>query len=186
MKKTIAILGSTGSIGKNLIKIIENNKHNFKVELLSTDKNFKVLYKQAVKLKVKNIIINNKISYQLALKKKINKKIKIYNSFNNFNKIFKKKVDYTMSSITGLDGLKPTLEIIKYSKTIAIANKESIICGWNLISAQIKKYKVKFIPVDSEHFSIWYAIKENNIKIDNIILTASGGPFFKLPIFNVL
>ena len=87
-----------------------------------------------------------------------------------------------MSSITGLDGLKPTLEIIKYSKTIAIANKESIICGWNLISAQIKKYKVKFIPVDSEHFSIWYAIKKNNIKINNIILTASGGPFFKLPI----
>ena len=182
MKKTIAILGSTGSIGKNLIKIIEKNINDFKVELISTDKNYKELCKQAVKLKVKHIIINNKNSYQLALKKRINKKIKIHNSFNNFNKIFKKKVDYTMSSITGLDGLKPTLEIIKYSKTIAIANKESIICGWNLISSQIKKYKVNFIPVDSEHFSIWYAIKKNNIKIDNIILTASGGPFFKLPL----
>ena len=182
MKKTIAILGSTGSIGKNLIKIIEKNINDFKVELISTDKNYKELCKQAVKLKVKHIIINNKNSYQLALKKRINKKIKIYNSFNNFNKIFKKKVDYTMSSITGLDGLKPTLEIIKYSKTIAIANKESIICGWNLISSQINKYKVNFIPVDSEHFSIWYAIKKNNIKIDNIILTASGGPFFKLPL----
>ena len=182
MKKTIAILGSTGSIGKNLIKIIEKNINDFKVELISTDKNYKELYKQATKLKVKHIIINNKNSYQSALKKKINKKIKIYNSFDSFNKIFKKKVDYTMSSITGLDGLKPTLEIIKYSKTIAIANKESIICGWNLISAQIKKYKVNFIPVDSEHFSIWYAIKKNNNKIDNIILTASGGPFFKLPL----
>ena len=182
MKKTIAILGSTGSIGKNLIKIIEKNINDFKVELISTDKNYKELYKQATKLKVKHIIINNKNSYQSALKKRINKKIKIYNSFSSFNKIFKKKVDYTMSSITGLDGLKPTLEIIKYSKTIAIANKESIICGWNLISAQIKKYKVNFIPVDSEHFSIWYAIKKNNIKIDNIILTASGGPFFKLPL----
>ena len=182
MKKTIAILGSTGSIGKNLIKIIEKNINDFKVELISTDKNYKELCKQATKLKVKHIIINNKNSYQSALKKRINKKIKIHNSFNNFNKIFKKKVDYTMSSITGLDGLKPTLEIIKYSKTIAIANKESIICGWNLISAQIKKYKVNFIPVDSEHFSIWYAIKKNNIKIDNIILTASGGPFFKLPL----
>ena len=182
MKKTIAILGSTGSIGKNLIKIIEKNINDFKVELISTDKNYKELCKQATKLKVKHIIINNKNSYQSALKKRINKKIKIYNSFNSFNKIFKKKVDYTMSSITGLDGLKPTLEIIKYSKTIAIANKESIICGWNLISAQIRKYKVNFIPVDSEHFSIWYAIKKNNIKIDNIILTASGGPFFKLPL----
>ena len=182
MKKTIAILGSTGSIGKNLIKIIEKNINDFKVELISTDKNYKELCKQATKLKVKHIIINNKNSYQSALKKRINKKIKIHNSFNSFNKIFKKKIDYTMSSITGLDGLKPTLEIIKYSKTIAIANKESIICGWNLISAQIKKYKVNFIPVDSEHFSIWYAIKKNNIKIDNIILTASGGPFFKLPL----
>ena len=182
MKKTIAILGSTGSIGKNLIKIIEKNINDFKVELISTDKNYKELCKQATKLKVKHIIINNKNSYQSALKKRINKKIKIHNSFNSFNKIFKKKVDYTMSSITGLDGLKPTLEIIKYSKTIAIANKESIICGWNLISAQIRKYKVNFIPVDSEHFSIWYAIKKNNIKIDNIILTASGGPFFKLPL----
>ena len=182
MKKTIAILGSTGSIGKNLIKIIEKNINDFKVELLSTDQNYKELYKQAVKFNVKHIIINNKNSYQSALKKRINKKIKIHNSFNSFNEIFKKKVDYTMSSITGLDGLKPTLEIIKYSKTIAIANKESIICGWNLISSQIKKYKVNFIPVDSEHFSIWYAIKKNNIKIDNIILTASGGPFFKLPL----
>ena len=182
MKKTIAILGSTGSIGKNLIKIIEKNINDFKVELLSTDQNYKELYKQAVKFNVKHIIINNKNSYQSALKKRIDKKIKIYNSFNSFNKIFKKKVDYTMSSITGLDGFKPTLEIIKYSKTIAIANKESIICGWNLISAQINKYKVNFIPVDSEHFSIWYAIKKNNIKIDNIILTASGGPFFKLPL----
>ena len=182
MKKTIAILGSTGSIGKNLVKIIEKNKHDFKVELLSTDKNYKDIYKQANKLKVKHIIINNEISYQVALKKRFKKKIKIYNSFNHFNKIFKKKVDYTMSSITGLDGLRPTLEIIKHTKTIAIANKESIICGWNLISAEIKKYKVNFIPVDSEHFSVWYAIKKNNIKIEKIILTASGGPFFKLPL----
>ena len=165
MKKTIAILGSTGSIGKNLVKIIEKNKHDFKVELLSTDKNYKDICKQANKLKVKHIIINNEISYQVALKKRFKKKIKIYNSFNHFNKIFKKKIDYTMSSITGLDGLRPTLEIIKHTKTIAIANKESIICGWNLISAEIKKYKVNFIPVDSEHFSVWYAIKKNNIKL---------------------
>ena len=92
MKKTIAILGSTGSIGKNLIKIIEKNINDFKVELISTDKNYKELCKQATKLKVKHIIINNKNSYQSALKKRINKKIKIHNSFNSFNKIFKKKL----------------------------------------------------------------------------------------------
>ena len=74
MKKTIAILGSTGSIGKNLIKIIEKNINDFKVELISTDKNYRELYKQAVKLKVKHLIINNKNSYQSALKKKLIKK----------------------------------------------------------------------------------------------------------------
>ena len=182
MKKTIAILGSTGSIGKNLIKIVEKNINDFKVELLSANKNYKDLFKQAIKLNVKNIIISDDNSYKLALKYKLNKKIKIHNSFNSFNKIFKKKIDYTMSSITGLDGLKPTLDIIKHTKTIAIANKESIICGWNLILKEIKKNKVNFIPVDSEHFSIWYASKNIKTKIDKIILTASGGPFFNLPL----
>ena len=184
MKKTIAILGSTGSIGKNLIKIIKKNKYDFKVELLSTNKNYKELIKQAVRFNVKNIIINNETSYQAALKEKLNKKIRIHNSFDKFNKIFKKKIDYTMSSITGLDGLKPTLDIIKHSKTIAIANKESIICGWNLISKEIKKHKVNFIPVDSEHFSIWFALKsqKKNTIVKNLYLTASGGPFYNLPL----
>ena len=182
MKKTIAILGSTGSIGKNLIKLVEKNFNDFKVELLSTNKNYKNLFKQAIKLNVKNIIINDNNSYKLFLKINLNKNIKIYNSFDNFNKIFNKKIDYTMSSITGLDGLKPTLDIIKHTKTIAIANKESIICGWNLILKEIKKHKVNFIPVDSEHFSIWYATRNIKSSIDKIILTASGGPFFDLPL----
>ena len=182
MKKTIAILGSTGSIGKNLIKLVEKNFNDFKVELLSTNKNYKNLFKQAIKLNVKNIIINDNNSYKLALRNKLNKNIKIYNSFDNFNKIFNKKIDYTMSSITGLDGLKPTLDIIKHTKTIAIANKESIICGWNLILKEIKKHNVNFIPVDSEHFSIWYATRNIKSNIDKIILTASGGPFFDLPL----
>ena len=74
--------------------------------------------------------------------------------------------------------IKPTIEIIKYTKKIAIANKESIICGWDLIEKRLNKYKTKFIPVDSEHFSIWYALKdiEKNL-IEKIYLTASGGPF---------
>ena len=70
-----------------------------------------------------------------------------------------------MSSIIGLNGLSPTIKIIKHTKTIAIANKESIICGWNLINRELKKYKTTFVPVDSEHFSIWYALKNNNTLI---------------------
>ena len=88
-----------------------------------------------------------------------------------------------MCAISGFEGLKPTLDIIKNTKIIAIANKESIICGWNLIKKDLNKYKTKFIPVDSEHFSIWSLI--NNDKrnsIEKIYITASGGPFRKLPL----
>ena len=87
-----------------------------------------------------------------------------------------------MSSISGLAGLDPTLKIIKYTNKIAIANKEAIICGWDLIKKELAKHKTNFVPVDSEHFSTWYAIQNNNNTIEKIYLTASGGPFHKLPI----
>jgi len=175
MRTKIAILGSTGSIGKSTLKILAKNKKNFKIELLSAKKNYKLLLNQAQKFKVKNIIITDKINYLIAKSKK-NKSINIYNNFDELNKIFPKKINYVMSSIVGLDGLDPTLKIIKYTNTIAVANKESIICGWHLIQRELKKSKTKFIPVDSEHFSIWYALKNNHIKnIDQIYLTASGG-----------
>ena len=178
MKKKISILGSTGSIGKSLLDIISKDRKNFEIILLTADTNYKLLYKQAKKFNVKNLIITNTKKYNLL--KKINKKkdLKIYNDFKNLNRIFKKKIDYTMSSIMGINGLEPTLEIIKYSKKIAIANKESIICGWNLIKKELKKNKTQFIPVDSEHFSLWFGLQ--NLKIRNIekmYLTASGGPF---------
>ena len=104
---------------------------------------------------------------------------------NDFFKLNKNKFDYVMSSISGLDGLSSTLKIIKHTKKIAIANKESIICGWNLISKELKKNKTIFVPVDSEHFSIWSLIGSNeniNQKIEKIYLTASGGPFLNLPL----
>ena len=152
MKKKIAILGSTGSIGKNLVNIIKKDKKSFDVILLTANKNYKELYKQSKSLNVKNLIITDKKSFYLFKSKNKNKKINIYNDYKSLNKIIKKKIDYTMSSISGLEGLYPTLEIINKTKTIAIANKESIICGWNLIDKQLKKNKTKFIPVDSEHF----------------------------------
>tara|TARA_B100000963_G_C22605181_1_gene662132 strand:+ start:828 stop:1994 length:1167 start_codon:yes stop_codon:yes gene_type:complete len=183
MKKKIAILGSTGSIGKTLIEIIKKDKKNFEIILLSADENYKELLKQAKIFKVKNLIINNRTSYKKIKNNKISNKIKIFNGFNCFNKILKKKeLDYTMSSISGIEGLKPTIEIIKYTKSIAIANKEAIICGWDLIYKELKKNKTNFIPVDSEHFSAWYASKDINKEIiDKIYLTASGGPFLNYP-----
>ena len=176
MKKKIAILGSTGSIGKTLIEIIKKNKKNFDIILLTADRDYKELIKQSKLLNVKNLIITNKKSYEELKKKKLSK-INIFNNYNSFNKIFKKKIDYVMSSISGIHGLEPTVKIIRYTKKIAIANKESIICGWHLINKEIKKFKTIFVPVDSEHFSIFYALQGNKISnIDKIYLTASGGP----------
>ena len=178
MKKKIVILGSTGSIGKTLIEIIKKDKKSFDVILLTAQKNEISLLKQAKLLNVKNLIITNSQSLEKAIKKRSNKKINIYNDYKKFNRIFRGKVDYVMNSISGIDGLKPTLEIIKHTKKIAVANKESIICGWNLINKKLKFYKTEFIPIDSEHFSINELIKNTNKKnIEKVYITASGGPF---------
>ena len=181
MKKKIAILGSTGSIGKYLVDIISKDKKNFEVILLTANKNSNILLKQVKNLRAKNIIVTDKREY-LLIKNKI-KKVNIFNNFEQLDKIFKCKVDYIMCAISGLNGLKPTFRSIKHTKKIAIANKESIICAWNLLSKELKKNKTKFIPVDSEHFSIWSVLKNTqNKNIDQIFITASGGPFYKLPL----
>ena len=184
MKKKISILGSTGSIGKTLFKILKKDKINFEIILLTANKNVKELLKQAKIFKVKNIIITD-IKKFLYLKKILHKsKIKIYNNFDNIDNIFaKNKNDYVMSAITGIEGLDPTLKIIKHTKKIAIANKESIVCGWSLIHKMLSKFNTKFIPVDSEHFSIFSLMgASKNYNINNVYITASGGPFFNLPL----
>jgi len=183
--RKIAIFGSTGSIGSSLLKIIKDDKKNFKIELLTANINYKKLIKQAKFFKVKNIVLTDYNSFLIATKLLKNTKVKVFKNFDLLNKIFdiNKKIDYSMCAISGFHGLKPTLDIIKFTKTIAIANKESIICGWNLIKKDLKKYKTFFIPVDSEHFSIW-SLLENNKKnnFEKIYITASGGPFRKLPL----
>ena len=182
MKKKIVILGSTSSIGKSLLEIIKKDKKNFKIELLTANTNFKDLIAQAKRFNVKNIIITDPNSFK---KTKIickNKKINIFQNFENLKKILPKKVDYVMSAISGIGGLLPTYKIINCTKLIAIANKEAIICGWSLIENELKKHKTKFIPVDSEHFSIFSLLdNKNKNDIDKIYITASGGPFRNLP-----
>ena len=176
MKTQIAILGSTGSIGKSFLKLIKQNKKEVEIILLTANKNYKSLLQQTKEFTVKNVIISDHKSFIKFNKLNRNKKITVYKNFNSFNKIFNKKIDYVMSSIVGLNGLSPTVKIIKYTKKIAIANKESIICAWNIINENLMKYKTKFVPVDSEHFSLWYAIKYNTYQnIDKVYLTASGG-----------
>jgi len=177
MKKKICILGSTGNIGKKTLEIISKNKKDFKVALLSGNSNFNLLIAQAKKFKPNYIYYNNfyfkdKIKY--FCKKN---KIIFIDDLNLLNKI---KFDVTVAAISGIAGLIPTLNIIKFSKKILIANKESIICGWKFILKELKKYHCNFIPIDSEHFSIFNLIENKNLNsIKYIYLTASGGPFYK-------
>ena len=176
MKKKICILGSTGSIGKSTLEIISKNRNDFDVILLSGNSNFRLLISQAKKFKPKyiyssNFYLTEKIKYFC-----IKNKIIIINDLNLLKKI---KFDITISAISGIAGLLPTLNIIKFSKKILIANKESIICGWKFIYKELKKNNCCFVPIDSEHFSIFNLIENKNMNsIKNIYLTASGGPFF--------
>lgn len=183
MKKNIIILGSTGSIGKNTIKIIRKDKKNFDIKLLSTNQNIPEVIKQAKEFNVRNIIINDYKKYAQAKKKYKKLKINFYNSFLIIDKLFKKKsIFYSMISIIGIDGLNPSLQLIKYSKNIGIVNKESIICGWNLIKKNLVKFKTNFFPIDSEHFSIFLSLNNNVKDVDKIFITASGGPFLNYPL----
>ena len=176
MKKKISILGSTGSIGLTSLNIINKNKKYFEPYLFSANKNYISICKQIKKYKPLYFVICDEKTYKRVLKKFKNSKTKIINNFKFLS--FKKKIDITISAIPGIAGLYPTLALLKKSKKILIANKEAIICGWNLIDFYRKKNGTKIIPIDSEHFSVMKLLKDCNIDdIKKIFLTASGGPF---------
>ncbi len=178
MKTKIAVLGSTGSIGKSTLEVIRKDKRNFDVILLSANKNYKKLIQQAKQFNAKNVLIKNSSFYEVVNNSLKKTKTKVHSGNISINKIILGKLDYTMSAIVGLAGLQPTIDAIKISKTVAIANKETIICGWQILSKLIKKYKTKIVPVDSEHFSIMELTKNvTNEEVEEIIITASGGPF---------
>ena len=183
MRKKIAILGSTGSIGQSTLEIINKDKKNFDVILLSANNNYKKLVKQAKKFKARNILIKNNNLFKKT-KKLVNKtKIKVFSGNVPLKDIFSGKIDFTMSAVVGIAGLQPTVDAIKVSKTVAIANKESIICGWHILEKFKKKYNTKILPVDSEHFSIMELMKNTNEDdVEEIIITASGGPFLYMPL----
>jgi len=176
MKKKICILGSTGAIGKATLQIISKNKKDFDVVLLSGNSNIKLLISQAKKYKPKYIYYNN-FYYKEKIKFFCKNNSIIF--IDDLSLLTTIKFDITVAAISGIAGLIPTLNIVKFSKKILIANKESIICGWKFILKELKKYHCKFTPIDSEHFSIFNLIENKNVKsFKNIYLTASGGPFF--------
>ncbi len=179
MTKTISIIGSTGSIGLSTLSII--NKKNFNINLLSANKNYKLICKQIIRYKPKFFIITDKNIFKKVEKKFLKKKTKLLNNFNSIKDL--KKNDITIAAIPGISGLEPTIKMIAKSRKILLANKESIICGWQLIKKEAKKNKTLLIPVDSEHYSILKLLENRNIKdIKKIYITASGGPFLNYKI----
>ena len=181
MKRKIAILGSTVSIGKSTLEVIKKDKKNFDVILLSANNNYKKLVQQAKEYKVKNVIIKNKIYFKKVKNLLKKNKTKVYSGDVPLNNIISKKIDFTMAAIVGIAGLQPTIDAIRISKNVGIANKESIICGWEILSKVIKKYKTNIFPVDSEQFSIKELTKNiSDNEIEEIIITASGGPFLRM------
>lgn len=181
MKHSISILGSTGSIGLTSLSIIDKKKKDFKIDILSANKNFNLICKQIKKYKPNFYVISD---FQTFIKIKNKFKDKKINIINNFNSIkFKNKSDITITAIPGIEGLYPTLLMVKKSKKLLIANKEAIICGWNLIKTLASKNKTKIIPVDSEHFSILKLLENSKYdEIKKIYITASGGPFLNYKI----
>ncbi len=179
MQTTISILGSTGSIGITTLKIIDKNKKELKPYLFSANKNLKLICDQIDKYKPKVFVISEKKIFEKVKKKYKKKSIKIINNLKSLN--LNKKSEITISAIPGIAGLDPTLQMLRFSKKLLIANKESVICGWGLLKKISKKKSTEIIPIDSEHFSIFNLLKGHDIdEINKVYLTASGGPFLDM------
>jgi len=177
-KLSIAILGSTGSIGKTSLKILSNNLNIFKIDLLACNKNKQIILRQINKFLPKYVIINNLNAYKILKKVKYKKKIKFFNSIKEFNNFNKKKFDKVILGISSLDGLDYAFSFIKYSNEMLIANKETIVCGGNFFLNTAKKHHCEIKSIDSEHYCLSQLLNIIDPKeIDKIYLTASGGPF---------
>lgn len=177
--KKIVILGSTGSIGQSALEVIRTYPEEFKVVGLSAKNNYKLLKEQAEEFKVKNIGIENEVHYSI-LRKSL-PSVKIWTGKDSYTVLTGlPEADLVLSAIVGIEGLLPTWHAINSYKNVALANKESLVVAGDILMSFAKKKKVKIIPVDSEHNAIWsilsFVPKE---KLKKIILTASGGPFFK-------
>ena len=181
MKQKISIFGSTGSIGDTVFRLLNKNKTKFKIYILASNKNYKKIYFQIKKYRPKYYIIFDYKTF-IKIKKNLNSKNTKILSSKEFKNFKFNTSHISVSAIPGIAGLEPTLKLISLSKKVLIANKESIICGWNLIEKKARKYKTSIFPIDSEHFSVMNLIKGvQKQEIEKIYLTASGGPFLNYP-----
>jgi len=178
-KKRIAILGSTGSIGTQALDVIAQHPDVFEVEVLTAQNNADLLIAQAKQHKPNAVVIANEKLYQQVKEELIPLGIKVFAGENALASIVEMDtIDLVLTALVGYSGLKPTIRAIQAGKNIALANKETLVVGGELVTRLAKEKGVNIYPVDSEHSAIFQCIVgEFHNKIEKIILTASGGPF---------
>ena len=178
MKRRIAILGSTGSIGTQALQVIENNPDLFEVEVLTANNNASLLVKQAIKHKPNTVVIGNPNLYTQVLSELNQYDIKVYAGLEAIAQVVEMEtIDMVLTAMVGYAGLNPTINAIKARKPIALANKETLVVAGELIMGLAYENNVPILPVDSEHSAIFQCLVGENNPIEKIILTASGGPF---------
>jgi len=179
LKKRIAILGSTGSIGKQALEVIDQHPDKFELEVLSALKNTDLLIKQAIKYKPNAVVIGMDDLYAFVSEQLDPYDIKVYAGEKSIWQIVEMdSIDMVLIAMVGFAGLMPTIHAIKAKKQIALANKESLVVAGELVTKLMQEHRVSLIPVDSEHSAIFQCLNgEDPEKIEKIYLTASGGPF---------
>lgn len=178
-KRKIAILGSTGSIGTQALEVVTANPGSFQVEILTAGSNAELLVDQALRYKPNTVVIADKSKYQWVKDKLWDEGIKVFSGIDSIEQVVASdEVDTVLTAMVGYAGLKPTMAAIEAGKTIALANKETLVVAGELITKLAQFKAVNIYPVDSEHSAIFQCLTgEFHNPIEKIILTASGGPF---------
>ncbi len=178
--KNISVLGSTGSIGRSSLEVIDKLSHRFKVVGLTAGRNTQLLEKQVEKFRPKIVSLERKEEAEDLRRKFRGKSIKVTFAQEGAEEVASfSENDIVISAITGIDGLRPTLAAVQEGKKVALANKESMVVAGPLIQDMIRKFGAQLIPVDSEHSGVFQCLAKEEMKsVKKVILTASGGPFF--------
>lgn len=182
-KRKIAILGSTGSIGKQAIEIILSHPDLFEVELLTANENYDLLASQAAAVKANNAVICRDEFYDKASSLLSGTDVKVFSGMDSVCSLVQSDdIDIVLASMVGFSGLRPVLKAIESGKTIAIANKEILVCAGEAVTGLSMKHSAPLIPVDSEHSAIFQCLQGSfGSPVDELIITASGGPFREYP-----
>lgn len=186
-KRNIAILGSTGSIGRQALDVISQHPDIFEVELLTANNNSKLLIEQAIQFRPNHVVICNKDLYAPVFEALDKYDIKVFAGMESVNELVKSSnIDIVLAAMVGFSGLEPTINAIKSGKIIALANKETLVAAGSIITSLSKRYNSPILPVDSEHSAIFQCLQGEHSEIEKIILTASGGPFLHASLAEIM